>query len=66
MAGTGKGRRCDLRLGRYLYVGLAQARRQAFEYRKPPVKAIDPTAPREEGRSRFRDRHRSSDRSICG
>ena len=41
------GRRRDLGLGRYPYVSLAQARQQAFEYRKAAHEGIDPTTLRD-------------------
>ena len=40
--GTVNGRRRDLGLGRYPYVSLAQARQQAFEYRKAALEGVDP------------------------
>lgn len=45
--GTVNGRRRDLGLGRYPYVSLAQARQQAFEYRKAAHEGIDPTTLRD-------------------
>ena len=47
--GTVNGRRRDLGLGRYPYVSLAQARLQAFEYRKAAQDGIDPTTLRDGG-----------------
>ena len=41
--GTVNGKRRDLGLGRYPYVSLAQARQQAFEYRKVALEGGDPT-----------------------
>ncbi len=45
--GTVNGRRRDLGLGRYPYVSLAQARQQAFEYRKAAHEGLDPTSLRD-------------------
>jgi integrase len=45
--GTVNGRRRDLGLGRYPYVSLAQARQQAFDYRKAAQDGIDPTTLRD-------------------
>ena len=41
--GTVGGKRRDLGLGRYPYVSLAEARAQAFEYRKAALEGGDPT-----------------------
>ena len=42
--GTVNRKRCDLGLGGYPYVGLAEARAQAFEYRKAARQGNDPSA----------------------
>ena len=47
--GTVNRKRCDLGLGGYPYVGLAEARAHAFEYRKTALEGGDPTALRSGG-----------------
>ena len=47
--GTVQGRRRDLGLGRYPYVGLVEARATAFEYRKTALKGQDPVTRRSGG-----------------